>query len=349
MNKAMKYAINGSLIFGLGNALIDIFFQLDCRNKNPNVIFDWGKVLRSFGNGALLGGTSGLICGALKDKELEDILLDAGGSAAFLKQTLETYENKDLALENKAYKIQVLLYRNFNDLLLVPPEISGSKNRGTSITGSDIDIQVTFKRNAGSINEIRSFIEEFFNEKFEDKKLIKVRSQTCSVGLIFRMYNKERRIDIVPMRDIGNGKGDSFLCVRENSLFQKSTIIKTNSRIHLKSLKFTEKQKKIIKILKGWKKVNDIELPSIYIELIVKRASDEINLPKGMLQSVLRMVEYIGNNVRTIRIIDPANSNNIISEYLTSDEKISVQSYCYKMLKDIDEDERNIVEYFPSM
>jgi predicted nucleotidyltransferase len=346
MNKATKYTINLAIAGAVGNALLNIFSQ---RNKNTNTKIDWERVLIASGKGALWGGAAGLVIGALEDEKLDEALHVAGGTSAFLYQTLESYENYDTTLENKANKIQMLLYQKFKYLLVAPPKISGSKYRGTSIAGSDIDIQVKFKRNAGSIDEVRNLIEDFFTEKFEDARLIKVRSQPCSIGLLFRMYGKECRIDIVPMRAVGNSKGDAFLCVKENSIFRKDTITKTNSGLQSKSLKFTDKQRRIIKLLKGWKKLNDIELPSIYIELIVKRACDKITLPKGLLRSVLSVVEYIGNNVRTIRIIDPANSNNIISEYLTPNEKISIQKYCYKMIKDIKEDERNIVEYFPSM
>ncbi|WP_348825512.1 hypothetical protein [Flavobacterium aestuarii] len=57
MNKALKYATNGALIFGIGNATINVFQQLN--NRNSNQKFDWIKFLKAFGNGALVGGTKG--------------------------------------------------------------------------------------------------------------------------------------------------------------------------------------------------------------------------------------------------------------------------------------------------
>lgn len=50
-----------------------------------------------------------------------------------------------------------------------------------------------------------------------------------------------------------------------------------------------------------------------------------------------------------VKIIDPANTNNIISNSLTFKEKESISEFCYKMIENITQDERNIIDYFPSL
>ena len=46
MNKAVKYTTNGALIFGIGNATINVLQQLN--NPNSNQKFDWIKLFKAF-------------------------------------------------------------------------------------------------------------------------------------------------------------------------------------------------------------------------------------------------------------------------------------------------------------
>ncbi|MNS48158.1 hypothetical protein D3C72_807180 [compost metagenome] len=61
------------------------------------------------------------------------------------------------------------------------------------------------------------------------------------------------------------------------------------------------------------------------------------------------VIYFIARNIEFIRIVDAANSNNIISNTLTSDEKRSISCFCFKMLDDMRADKRNTIDYFPSL
>ena len=53
-NKKIKYSINGAIIVGLGNGLINLFKQ---RNNNiDDTPINWWQCLRASLNGALVGG-----------------------------------------------------------------------------------------------------------------------------------------------------------------------------------------------------------------------------------------------------------------------------------------------------
>ena len=339
MNKTIKYATNGAFIFGIGNAFLNAINQLN--NQDETNPFNWSELLKAFCKGALIGGAGGLAIGAIKDKEMTNILMATGGTAGFVKEVLNNYTDNELSLPKKAQKIQKKLHNEFKEHLSEYPSINGSLVKGTSIKSSDIDIQLKFNKDADSIDNIRNKVEDYFKKSFYDRNLMKVRSQNHSIGLVFDIKGEVKRIDVVPMREIENGKGDTFLYSTKSN-----SIKKTNAQKQISKLKFTDKQKKIIKLLKGWKIDNGLNFSSVLIEHLVKRTFLNNSVPRGLDKALLFTIEFIANNITQIRIIDPANTNNIISDCLTYNKKKNLQSFCFKMLNEVEKDKRNIIDYF---
>lgn len=339
MNKAVKYTINGALIGGIGNAILNALKQIFKEEESKP--FNWDETFNAFGRGALIGGASGLAFGAIRDSEMSKTLIAFGGTTGVIKEALNSYTDDNLTLPQKAKTIQKKLHNEFKEYLSEYPSINGSIIKGTAIQNSDIDIQLKFNKSADKIENIRNNVEDYLNEKFYDRNLVRVRSQNHSVGLVFNIQGEEKRIDIVPMREIENGKGDTYLFSTNNNSIRKTNTQKQNCK-----LKFTEKQTQIIKLLKGWKLDNDLRFPSVLIEHIVKRAFVESSVPRGIDKGLLFVIEYIANNITAIRIVDPANTNNIISDCLSKTEKEQLQDFCFKMLEEISKDERNILDYF---
>lgn len=339
MNKAVKYTINGVLICGIGNAILNALEQIF--NEEENKPFKWSETFSAFGKGALIGGAGGFALGAIKDNEMSETLVVVGGTAGFLNEALNNYSDENSSLSQKANKVQKKLYNEFREYLSQYPSVSGSIVKGTAIQSSDIDIQLKFNKKADTLQNIRSKVEDYLNEKFYDKNLVKVRSQNHSIGLIFDLQGEEKRIDIVPMREIENGKGDTYLFSTNNN-----SIRKTNTQKQYNKLQFTERQTQIIRLLKGWKLDNNLNIPSVLIEHIVKKVFEESKVPSGLDKGLLFVIEYIGNNITRIRIIDPANTNNIISDCLNQSEKEWLQNFCFRMLEEINKDKRNILDYF---
>jgi predicted nucleotidyltransferase len=339
MSKTIKYGLNGALIVGTGNAILNAINQMN--RQDESITFNWKELFQAFCKGAFVGGASGLALGAIRDNDMNKILIATGGTASFIKEALNSYTNDDITLPKKAAGIQKQLYNEFREYLSEYPSINGSIIKGTSILNSDIDIQIKFNKDAGTIEDVRNIVEGFLRDSFFDNKLQNIRSQNHSIGLVFNINGEEKRIDIVPLREIENGKGDTYLYSTKNS-----SIKKTNAKIQISKLRFTEKQKQIIKLLKGWKIDNGLQLPSILIEYIVKRAFAEFTMPKRIDKALLFVIEYIANNITYIRVIDPSNTNNIISDSLSCNEKVELQDFCFKMLDEIKKDERNIIDYF---
>lgn len=338
MNKAPKYALTGALTLGFINALYNASQQPS--NRNSEEKFEWMDCIAAFCKGALVGGAVGFAIGYVRDDEMGNALSSIGGLGKVVENVLEEYSDTCTFLERKAEKIQRLLYAEFQEELNKYPTINGSAERDTAIVGSDIDIQLKLKKEAVFIDEMKPLIMDFLIG-LKDRHLEKIRDQEYSIGLIFRYKGEVKRIDVVPTRAVYNDKDQVYIY---SSVSKK--IRKTNPVKQSQALRFTEKQRKIIKILKGWKKENNLKLPSVLIEHLVMRAFSELRISRGLSNSLLDVLEYIASRIKSIRIVDPANSNNIISNCLTLQEKKEISNFCFQMVDSIKRDERNILDYF---
>lgn len=342
MNKSIKYAASGALLFGAGNAFINALNQ-----TNSNKEFEWDRLFEALAKGALFGAATGFTLGVFRDKEMTKVLEKTSGVAGYLRYKLRTCHDESAkeTLE-KANHLREQLHKKFGKQLAEYPSIHGSAIKGLSIEGSDIDIQVAFKQNSGSIADVYEMVSEFCTEDYKDNSLKNVRSQKHSLGLSFKVADKNRRIDVVPLRQVNNGTGDTYLFVGNSNFFGSPTYKKTNPKKQLTAFKFTLKQKQIIKLLKVWKIDNSISIKSIYLEYLVHNAFNRKKMPAAIDKCLFEVIKFIGENITTLRFVDPGNSNNIISNSLTRLQKVNIQNYCFEMLDNINKDERNIIDYF---
>jgi hypothetical protein len=349
MNKALVYTRNGALIVGLGNGLINIMKQL---NNQPNfsTVFDWGQLLLAISKGAVVGATGGFIFGSIEDKRMSKILNTFKGSVPkYLNETLDYYQEDDGAdfILYKANQIRLKLHNKFKQDLIKYPNYNGSFAKGTSIQGSDKDIQLRFKKHTGTLEQIFNKVHAYLNNELNDSNVVNIRKQRHSIGIAYQLNEEIIRIDVIPARFSENRYNDDYIYVSNTSLFGQSTFKKINSDKQLKSLNFSTQEKKIIKLLKVWKNENEVNIKSIYLELLVKKAFTYGRISRNINRSLLDVLNYIAENIHLLRVVDPANTNNIISETLTYHEKISLSNYCFDMIDKIIKDKRNIIDYFP--
>ena len=86
--------------------------------------------------------------------------------------------------------------------------------------------------------------------------------------------------------------------------------------------------------MKLWRNQKGLDFPSFYLELSVIRALSAGPLPGPLSdhaltmlsQRVMAVFEYLRDSFPAARIADPANTNNIISEDLTAQEKAKVSA-----------------------
>ena len=342
MNKSIKYGTGAALLFGTGNALLNAMNQMDANDE-----FDWGRFFKAFAKGAVFGGAAGFTFGAFRDKKMTKVLEDTAGVSGYLSHKLRACRDESAKdTLDKVNQIRERLHKKFGRQLAEYPTLHGSAVKGLSIEGSDVDVQVAFKQNSGSIANVYGMVNDFCAQEYKDKSLTSVRSQKHSVGLSFNINNNNQKIDVVPLRQVNNGTGDTYLYVGNTIFFGSPTYKKTNPKKQLSAFKFTLKQKKIIKLLKAWKIENSISIKSMHLEYLVHKAFSKTKMPVDIDKCLLEVIKFIGNNIITFRFVDPGNSNNIISNTLTNLQKVNIRDYCFEMLDNIYKDERNIMDYF---
>ena len=130
------------------------------------------------------------------------ILHDTGGTVPkYLNSTLEQLDDvKNGALYEKANQLRQKLYREYKDYLVSYPNFNGSAVKGTSIQGSDIDIQLRFKKLGQTIGENFNDVLNFLEAELQDPELDCIRVQRHSIGIAFKINGEKHRVDIVPSR-----------------------------------------------------------------------------------------------------------------------------------------------------
>lgn len=98
---------------------------------------------------------------------------------------------------------------------------------------------------------------------------------------------------------------------------------KTNIDEHIRIVKNSSRIDEII-LTKVWREQHELTFPSIYIESIVIEALKYQN-NNQLETNFLTVLKYLRDNIETATVIDPANSNNIISDDLSKSEKNEIK------------------------
>lgn len=230
---------------------------------------------------------------------------------------------------------------------------SGSYAKHTAInTKFDIDICLPFLRNSfSSLEEMADNVYDYFNSEYEDDDLLYTRKQRVSIGLMFQIDGEQIDMDVVPGREINddeyNTTYDLNLYVRAKNGVEASST-KTNIKKHIEFISGRNAERDITRLLKIWKKSNNRDYKSFLIELLTIKAFDSENeIPSGLWEKLKFVLEYIRDNLETVQLKDPANSNNIVSNTIDVYQKQSFSNDMKNMLERIEENSDYIKTYFP--
>lgn len=140
-----------------------------------------------------------------------------------------------------------------------------------------------------------------------------VRKQDVSVGTTVNGYS----IDLVPGRrqsQYGN----------EHSLYRNRTgsWTKTDVQTHIKVVADSGRVDEI-RLLKIWRTRHGLRFPSFYLELA---ALDALHYARrgAVAANVYQTLEFLRDNIESDRFIDPANTNNVVSDDCTAAEKAAI-------------------------
>ncbi len=221
----------------------------------------------------------------------------------------------------------------------------------------DIDVCLPFLRSSfETLEAMADDVYNYFMNEYEDAQLIKYKTmkQRVSVGLTFLIEGEEVGMDIVPGRELLENDykvtNKLNLHVRAKGI-EPATSTQTNIQKHIELISGKGDEREIIRLLKVWNitKNSGKKLKSFFIELITIRAFEDYSGEKlnGLWERLQMVMEFIRDEVETVQLKDPANSNNIVSNTLTPTEKSNLSHDMEVMLDRISENDENLKVYFP--
>ena len=237
-------------------------------------------------------------------------------------------------LTNNREEVEGFLREKFGD----DPKIryAGSKVKGTMIKENyDLDIICYFPRDCGSeIEEIYKDVHKKLQEKYS------VTPKTTALR-IQKIADDESQIDyhidVVPGRFIDEKEQDAFLYQSQG----KEKRIKTNLDTHIKFFKESGCVD-IIKLVKIWNIRNNVNLKTFMLELLVVKCLSGSRSKSDLEISFKKVLECMSDEILKIRLEDPANTNNIVSDNCSEVEKNTIALRAKSALFSINKDPGNI-------
>lgn len=192
-------------------------------------------------------------------------------------------------------------------LLDVSP--SGSFAKGTANhSGTDIDLFISLSQNTSNT------LSEIYNSLFNTmtQRGYSPKRQNVSINVRVNGYD----VDLVPAK-----RQDGYS--QDHSLYRRraNTWTKTNVATHIREVGQSGRTQEI-RIAKVWRNQKGLDFPSFYLELTAIAALSHSRV--SLSDNVMKVFRYLQDSFGHARVVDPANTNNIISEDLTTAEKAKV-------------------------
>lgn len=191
-------------------------------------------------------------------------------------------------------------------------EPSGSFAKGTANrSGTDIDLFVSLHdTTTTSLSDIYSSLFKALGQAGYNPT-----RQNVSINIRVGSYD----VDVVPAK-----RQDATS--EDHSLYRSraGTWTKTNVQKHIAHVRQHGRLSES-RILKLWRRQKGLDFPSFYVELAVIQALAGLS-PSSLDGRVMKSLEYLRDSFVGARFVDPANTNNVISDDLTAAEKLAIKN-----------------------
>lgn len=189
-------------------------------------------------------------------------------------------------------------------------DFSGSLAKGTGISiGTDADIFLSVSSSTpGALAEMYLTL---FNAMTSAGYT--ARKQNVSIGVKVNGYS----IDLVPGRRQSQYGNDHSLYRSKANTWTLTNVAKHISYVQ-DSGRINE-----IKVFKIWRQLHGLEFSSFFLEMAVIDALSYARTD-NLAANVLTVLEHIQDKIKTVRYLDPANTNNVVSDDCTNAEKAAI-------------------------
>jgi len=238
----------------------------------------------------------------------------------YIRYILKKYQPRDLTayspelIELKKY---VINWAGASFLKIIN---SGSRSKQTAISlSSDVDYLISLHPNCTrqfeGLHGVHKNLYHALNNKYDS-----VRKQNVSI----RLTIKELEIDITPAKKRPGNTNKHSLYVSKIGSWTLTNVTKHANDVILSGIAAE------IKLMKIWKELHGLDFPPVYIEyLLIQKILFNKNrgVNKNLSNFLYTLTELAKNNRNPLfaRIVDPANSTNILSGLLTYREKKDIQ------------------------
>ncbi len=195
---------------------------------------------------------------------------------------------------------------------------SGSFAKGTcNHSGTDIDLFISLK--SDTTDTLKEIYSKLFNKTKE--KGYAPKQQNVSINIRVNGYD----VDLVPAKHQGGNSEDHSLYRRRADTWTQTNVVQHISTVR-NAGRISESR-----VLKLWRDQKVLDFPSFYLELTTIAA---LSGARGTLsQNVWTTLEYLRDRFPNARVVDPANTNNIISADLSDAEKSKIAAAAGRALK----------------
>lgn len=334
------------------NVWLDYKKQKAIQEIVPNYEYDYFQTLKK----GLIGGAVGyggayLFCSIKKLFLIDYDDITPINENEYLKEVVQSYEfDGNFEGYAKAQELMDILDDAFYEELENRTEFQGSISKGTALKGiSDIDIALRFSNE--SFDYLYQTKEEVigFIESLNDREILSVRNQPNSIGVFCKVDGKKFKIDLIPQRLQQNGNSYSiYHTPRDNS--KNPSYRKTNTKIHEHLGRYSKSKREMVMLLKANKAINKLPISGFLLERLVIDIMDENVHELSYLNRYERLkmvVDEITNSICSIKITDPANSNNVLTKRLTHNDRSKLQKHYDKISDKLEYDSRSLRYIFP--
>jgi hypothetical protein len=202
--------------------------------------------------------------------------------------------------------------RNWAGAHLAELSYSGSFAKGTANNlSTDVDLFISLRSDTpGNLRDNYNSLFQLANE--HGWSPIK---QNVSIGISYA----GKKLDLVPgRRQSGYQHYHSLYRRKADSWTQ------TNVKLHIDKVSQSGRRKEI-RAVKVWRELHGLDFPSFFLELVVIEALKGKST-QSLASNVLTALNYIGKALSTVRVVDPANTNNAVSDDLSQSGKTAVAS-----------------------
>ncbi|HHF7344526.1 TPA: hypothetical protein ACPSKB_000931 [Legionella feeleii] len=242
----------------------------------------------------------------------------------YLIGVLNKYHARDLSVFTDEINRLKSILRNWANTCYIDIFDAGSRAKGTAISiASDIDYVISLtnscNRDSGGLNTIYQSLYDTLKHSYHE-----IRKQNVSIRIHLNqgfIPNNQLEIDVTPARIHSGNTNDHSIWISKRGTWQQ-----TNIQKHINDIRNSGRDNEI-KLLKIWRELNQLDFPSIYLEYLVINHLLKYK-PKGLgflANNFNHLISELANTdtypLWNLTVIDPANSNNVLSDLLTIEEK----------------------------